>query len=89
MEKIKDLNESLHNCCVELKKLRKKYASKRSGYITLPYMILRKKYKLYIPLKYMSGKKPDLVEAIYLLTQRAYLMGQLKEIRGQNNERNN
>ena len=81
------LYKELHKCCEELKKLRKKYATKRSGYTTLPRFILRKKYKLWIPNKYLNNKKPDLVESINLIKQRAYLMGRLKEIR-KHDERN-
>lgn len=81
------LYKELHECCEALKKLRKKYAHKRSGYISLPRFILKKKYKLWIPNKYENGKRPKIVEAIYLLKQRAYLMGRLEEIR-KHDERN-
>lgn len=77
----KDLHKELHDCCEELKELRKKYSNKRSGYVSLPFKILRKKYKLWIPNKYRKNKFPDLVKSINLIKQRAYLMGRLEEIR--------
>jgi len=78
---MKKTQEELHKCCDELKEIRKKYANKRSGYTNLPYLVLRKKYKLWIPPRYLNNKKPIIRKVIYLLVQRAYLMGKLEAMR--------
>lgn len=79
--KMKKTQKELHECCDELKVIRSKYANKRSGYTNLPFIVLRKKYKLWIPFKHRNKKTPVIRKTIQLLIDRAYLMGKLEVMR--------
>lgn len=81
---MKQTKKELSQCCNELKIIRNKYANKRTGYTSLPFIVLRKKYKLFIPRKYLNGKEPIFRKLICLIKQRAYLMGKLEVMRGKN-----